>query len=233
MTHGNGHAFPFPATRWSRVVQARRDELPQAQAALEELCQAYWQPVTGYIRALGCVEHAEDLAQDFFAQFLRAEGFQQAQQERGTLRSYLKAAIRHQVWHWRRDQATQRRGGGHEAIELDENIPAADTASDLAYDEQWALTVLERALSALKAGYARRGRLLLYEQLKPTLLAQDSDLAALASQLGITRNALAVEQHRARRRLADLLRAQVADTVPDPAEIDPELLHLLRVLARQ
>ena len=36
---------------------------------------------------------------------------------------------------------------------------------------------------------------------------------------------------RRRRRLAELLRAQVADTLDEAAEVDAELLHLLHVLA--
>lgn len=84
LTNGHTPAFAFPATRWSRVARTREGEA--GTRALEELCGEYWQPVAGYVRALGCVEEAEDIAQDFFAQFLRREGFQRAQQERGTLR---------------------------------------------------------------------------------------------------------------------------------------------------
>jgi RNA polymerase sigma factor (sigma-70 family) len=188
--------------------------------------------VAGYVRALGCTDEAEDIAQEFFALFLKREGFQRAQQERGTLRSYLKSAIRHHVWHWRRDRSTQKRGSGAEAVELNEDLPAEDGEADLAYDQEWALIVLEKALNELRAGYAKRARLELYEQLKPTLLADNTDLDALASRLGITRNALAVEQHRARRRLADLLRQSVLETTHDAAEAEEELFHLLRVLSR-
>ena len=230
LTNGHTPAFAFPATRWSRVARTR--EVEAGSRALEELCREYWQPVAGYVRALGCVEEAEDIAQDFFALFLKREGFQRAQQERGTLRSYLKSAIRHHVWHWRRDRSTQKRGSGAEAVELDESMPAEDAESGLAYDQEWALVVLEKALAELRAGYERRGRVELYEQLKPTLLAESTDLDALALRLGITRNALAVEQHRARRRLADLLRQSVLETTNDAAEAEEELIHLLRVLSR-
>lgn len=233
------HAFPFPATAWSRVLRTRGDQAEEsAKLALDQLCAAYWQPVEGYLRALGCPpQESEDVAQDFFATFLRRDGFQRAEPERGRLRAYLKSAIRHHLFHWQRDRATQRRGGGAEAIALDAEgmpeLPVTD-AADTQYDEQWALIVMEHALDELKSGYTRRGRLDVYERLKPTLLAaEDADVAAMAGQLGMTRGALAVEQHRARRRLADLLRAQVAETVDDPAEVDIELMHLLRVLANQ
>ena len=230
--HASPHAFP--ATMWSRVLRTR-DE-PTARLALDELCSLYWQPVVGYVRALGCgFDEAEDVAQEFFTTFLRREGFQRAEQERGSLRSYLKTAIRYHVLHWRRDQATQRRGGGQQAIALDAedapDLPGNDDASTH-YDEQWALTVMERALDAVKQSYAARGKEALFEKLKPALMSTDyGDGVGVADELGITRGAFAVEQHRARRRLADQLREQVAQTVLEPGEVDAELMHLLRVLA--
>jgi RNA polymerase sigma factor (sigma-70 family) len=226
---------PFPATMWSKVLRAR-DE-PTARLALDQLCALYWQPVVGYMRALGCGhDEAEDVAQEFFATFLRREGFQRADQSRGTLRSYLKTAIRYHVLHWRRDHGALRRGGGTLTVELDAedapDLPASDDAS-MHYDEQWAITVMERALGTMKDGYAKRGKVALFEQLKPTLMsAEYGDATDVAGSLGISRGAFAVEQHRARRRLADLLREEVAQTVADPSETDAELMHLLRVLAQ-
>ena len=54
----------------------------------------------------------------------------------------------------------------------------------------------------------------------------------LAERLQISRGSMAVEVHRARRRFADLLRNEVAQTVADPTEMEAELRHLLRVLSR-
>jgi DNA-directed RNA polymerase specialized sigma24 family protein len=228
-------AQAFPATMWSRV-QRTRDEA-SAVTALDQLCTIYWKPVVSYVRALGCPsDEAEDVAQDFFATFLRREGFQRAEQERGTLRSYLKTALRYHVMHWRRDAATQRRGGGALPIVLDaEDAPELPASDDVAskYDEEWAVTVMERSLAALKESYDKRGKSELFVKLKPTLMsAEHGDGLAVAESMGIARGTFAVEQHRARRRLAELLRAEVAQTTSDPAEIEEELLHLLRVLAQ-
>jgi len=230
-------AFPFPATLWSRVLRTRA-EATDARAALDDLCRVYWPPVVGYLRALGCgFDEAEDVAQDFFATFLRRQGFQRAEQGLGTLRSYLKGAIRHHLLHWRRDQSTQKRGGNLTPIALDAadapDLPAPEDAASLRYDEHWAVTVMQRALLALREGYEQRGRLPLYDKLLPLLFQSEyGDTAALASALGMTRGALAVEQHRARKKLADLLRSEVMQTVEDAAETEAELMHLLRVLAR-
>ena len=228
---------PFPNTRWSRVVRLRETDAAARRAALEELCQTYLRPVTLYLAALGGGQDAEDIAQDFFATFLRQAGFERADPNIGRLRAYLKTAARHHFLHWKRDHATLRAGGGVAHTSLDElatELPGDDAPSAASYDLDWALAVLGQALAALRAGYAERGRTELFEALKPALLGAAEALPArLAEQLGLSPNALAVEQHRARRRLAELLRAAVADTVADPREVEPELRHLLAVLAQR
>ena len=214
-------ASAFPVTMWSRVLRTRDDV--QSRAALEELCAAYREPVLNFVRLLGCGEDSEDITQEFFTHFLRREGFQRAEPELGRLRSYLKSAVRNHVSHWWRARRALRRGSGEEALSLDaENAPEfpAPPDADTRYDQEWAHTILSRALNKLRDGYVQRGREAVYESIKPALLGDAT-----------VDRSLAVEQHRARRRLADLLRHEVADTVDDPAEVEAELHHLLRVLA--
>ncbi len=225
----------FPATRWSRVVRAQGTaDDPTRHAALDELCRTYWQPVANYLTALGCGQDAADVAQDFFATFLRREGFNHADPQLGRLRGLLKTSARNHFLQWRRNRATLARGGGATTHSLDElalEIPA-DEAAALSYDRDWALTILNRALAKLRESYTQRGRGDLFAALKPVLLTAGAKPSEeLAARLGMTTNALTVEQHRARRRLADALRAEVADTVADPGDVQAELLHLLKLLA--
>jgi hypothetical protein len=43
---------------------------------------------------------------------------------------------------------------------------------------------------------------------------------------------LKVSVHRLRRRFWEIIRSEVADTVPEPGDINPELRHLVEALAR-
>ena len=54
--------------------------------------------------------------------------------------------------------------------------------------------------------------------------------AETARLLGMNEGAVKTAIHRLRKRLGKVLREEVAETVADPAEIDGELRHLLRVL---
>jgi hypothetical protein len=61
----------FPSTHWSLIIRAGSPESPNAQAALAELCSAYWYPVYVFIRRKGNGhDDALDLTQGFFARLL-------------------------------------------------------------------------------------------------------------------------------------------------------------------
>lgn len=54
--------------------------------------------------------------------------------------------------------------------------------------------------------------------------------AGPAAELDLTPNALKVAAHRLRRRYRDLLRAQIAETVATPEEVDGEIRDLFAAL---
>ncbi len=80
----------FATTHWSVVLTAGRSDVPQAQAALEKLCQTYWYPLYAYVRRRGYARaDAEDLTQAFFAWLLERDWLGVADQQRGRFRSFL------------------------------------------------------------------------------------------------------------------------------------------------
>jgi hypothetical protein len=96
-TDGNAYlgAAAFTTTHWSVVLETR-GESPAAQAALENLCRTYWRPIYGFIRRQGTrPEEAKDLTQGFFALILERKDFHSVRQEKGRLRSFLLASLKH------------------------------------------------------------------------------------------------------------------------------------------
>ena len=60
----------FPATMWTVLLTARDPAAPEARAAREAVCAAYWRPVCAYLGALGLSkEDAEDATQTVLAEF--------------------------------------------------------------------------------------------------------------------------------------------------------------------
>jgi RNA polymerase sigma-70 factor (ECF subfamily) len=233
----------FPATQWSLVLRAGANTDTHAHAALESLCRHYWYPLYTFVRQQGRDHHeAEDCTQEFLAQLLAADGIQRARPERGRFRTFLLTGLRNFLTsEWRRAQAAKR-GGGLTHLPLGPPGPEepcqhepADKGltPEQAFDRTWALGMIDRAVLELRNEYGASGRAKVFDVLAPLIWGtDDSDAVARhAGQLGLTVNSLTVALHRARRRLGDRLRAMVAETVADPAEIDAELRHLVSAIS--
>ena len=86
----------FQTTHWSLVLAARDRATPEAEAALADLCAAYWYPLYAFVRRKGHdPEHAADLTQEFFARLLEKDYLRSVDRSRGRFRSFLLAACTH------------------------------------------------------------------------------------------------------------------------------------------
>jgi RNA polymerase sigma-70 factor (ECF subfamily) len=108
----------------------------------------------------------------------------------------------------------------------------ADSAPMRAYERRWALTLVEQALSRLRAEYDQAGRAHEFERLKTFLTAQQGPTAygPISAEWGLSESAMRVVVHRLRRRFREIFREEVAHTVFDPRDASEEMRHLLAVL---
>lgn len=231
----------FTTTHWSVVLAAGQADTAESIAALEELCRTYWYPLYVYVRRQGYGPHdAQDLTQHFFARFLEKGSIQRADPARGRFRSFLLRSLQNSLADdWRRAHRAKRGGG---AVELSLDGVAAEArytaelttsmTPELAYEQRWALTLLERVLTRMREDYARIGKVRLFEALEDFLWGPDgsASYARLAQDLAMTEGALRVAVHRLREHYRERLRAEVAHTVSGPEEVDEELRHLIGVI---
>jgi RNA polymerase sigma-70 factor (ECF subfamily) len=230
----------FATTHWSVVLAAGHDSSPGAQEALEKLCSAYWYPLYAYVRRKGHSQHdAEDLTQSFFAQLLERHSLRQVRGE-GKFRSFLLAALEHFLANeWKRARR-QKRGGQCDFISLDgaapevryQLEPVEGMSAEKIYDRRWALTVLEQALEELRRESATAGKEQLFDALKSVLAGDkpDAPYAQISEQLNMSEGAIKIAAHRLRKRYAELVREEIAQTVADPTDLEQELSNLLAAL---
>jgi RNA polymerase sigma factor (sigma-70 family) len=236
-------AAAFVTTRWTQVLSAR-DETPEARAALSELCSAYYAPVLAFVRHETRDEQAaRDLTHGFFSQLLGRRGLGHVEPGRARFRSYLIAAVKNFLIQEHQRQNAAKRGGGQVPLALEGEtdtstaLQIADpgaTPSDALFDREWASTLVERALAALTAECAAGGRGGQFEALKPWLVGEIETLsqAEAARQLGLSEGAVKVAIHRLRKRFRELVKAEIAQTVDDPAQVQEEMRYLVEVLSR-
>lgn len=238
-THCAGAAVvpAFLTTHWSVVLAARDPDSPKSTEALEALCCTYWFPLYAFVRRQGSNPHdAQDLTQEFFARVLEKGYLHSAKQEKGRFRTFLLVALKRFLANeWDRQQA-QKRGGGKLIVPIDPELaesrflagPATELQPDLLFDRQWALTLLERTMTRLRQEYVSTGRAKLFELLRGCLAKDESALpySEIAARLNLSEPAVKMAVQRLRARYRELLRAEIADTVAGPEEVEEEIRHL-------
>ena len=237
---GQHGGVAFTTTHWSVVLEAQ-GESPAAQEALEKLCRVYWRPIYSFVRRQGLgPEEAEDITQGFFAQLLERGKFSAIRKEKGRLRSFLLGALKYFVADEQRRAMAIKRGKGQRLIPLEElrageridMEPSDPMTAEMIYECRWALTVLERVLSRLKDEYVAADNAVLFDSLKQLLPDEPGSpsQAEIATQLGMTENAVRQAFYRFRQRYQSILREEIANTVATPGDIEDELRHLIAVL---
>jgi RNA polymerase sigma-70 factor (ECF subfamily) len=220
------------ATPWSDLHQAHGSGLPALDAARRRLLQHYSSAVYSYlVGAVRDPDVADDLFQEFALRLMRG-AFRRADPRRGRFRDFLKTALGHLVTdHYRRQRRDPLPFHG---------IPEPATAprpalaeAEERFAEEWRAQLIDRAFAALEAFEKRTGQPL-YTLLHFRVDNPDLPVAEMARQLsgrlGQEPAATWVYKHlhKARQKLADLLVAEVAQTLDGPGvdEVEQELAEL-------
>ena len=227
----------FQTTRWTRVALAKADS-DDGRTALAELCEAYYEPVVAYLRCdLRDADAARESSHAFFAEMLAGGTIATADRERGRFRSYLLGAVKHFVSRQRESARRLKRGGGAEIRTLDDTEARAvadpqQPNPEAEFDRQWAVTVLARALEALRIECGAGSGAALFEAVKPMLTGEavHGEQAALAASCGMNVEAFRMAAHRLKKRLRECVKAEVASTLDDPARVPEEMQALFAAL---
>jgi RNA polymerase sigma factor (sigma-70 family) len=247
-TDGGGNAGRFLTTRWSLILSSVNNEGEEGQAreALAQLCRIYWRPIFAFICHRGnSPEDAQDLTQDFFLMILKGDLFRRANAERGRFRSLLLTSLKNFLIDSHAKAHARKRGGDVQFVSWDEwmaeapsrlAIPAAaleNWPAERIFDVRWAATVAEQALRRLQEECESRGRRRVFDILSRALTADREDVSydQLARELNVGAPEVKRLLHQLRQRYRQLLRAEVADTVEKPGDIDDELHYLVTALA--
>lgn len=230
-----GGAREFPNTRWT-VIASSRSGVEARSRALEELLATYWKPLYFFVRRKGLsIEDSKDVIQDFFAHLLDREFLDRLDPAKGRFRSYLRGAMDNFLVNRHEQRSAKKRGGGKKIVslevEVDESSVPGTASPEAAFDREWALAVMERAMGRLRAefdGGERKGPFELVKRFFD-FAAEPPSYDAAARENGMSVSSLKAFLHRARVRFREIVKEEVRDTVSD-GEPDGEVDELIRAL---
>ncbi|HEX5790976.1 MAG TPA: sigma factor [Luteolibacter sp.] len=222
------------------MILEARGEGQVAQAALNNLCSLYWQPVYAFLRRKGnSPADAEDLTQGFFKELLSRGSLDDVAQEKGRLRTFLLKAVTRHMINAHEKLSAAKRGGGQALLSLDfesaegqyQIEPGHAVTPELEFERQWALRLLDNAFAEVRGEAETNGRSGLFEDLKG-VISLDAAVVAydeIASRHQLTEGAVKAAAHRLRQGFRNALRRAIAQTVASQDEVDEEIQHLFQV----
>ena len=233
----------FTNTCWTVVRQASNGEADvQTTRALKDICAGYWLPIYAFIRRTGVrPAEAEELTQEFLMRMVQGEFLANAERERGRLRTFLLACVKHFLSSHRSSANRIKRGGGQVPVSIDQAVaefgyaaePADELTPDALFERRWAKSLMSQVMESLAIQMEREGKRELYHALLPFthLEAKSATIAEAASKLGMNEAAVKMAISRLRQRLRDRLRETVAETLGPDDDLEEEMLHLRSLLA--
>jgi DNA-directed RNA polymerase specialized sigma24 family protein len=243
----NDNSTTFPKTRWTLVQKVRSGSQQERASALEDLCKAYWFPLYAFARKGGLSEQeAEDSVQDFMVAIIDSDLFARAEQELGHLRTLLLSHFKNNLKNKWVHETRQKRGGVAPHIPIESKDPegryqleiqSLDLPPEVIFHQQWAHSLIKRALERLRQLFIENGQAERFKALRSFLPLNDSvddpEMDAAAAAAGMTPGAFRTALHRTRQHYRKCIMEEISQTIgsDDPALIQDEMHALFQVLA--
>jgi RNA polymerase sigma factor (sigma-70 family) len=219
----------FSTTLWSEVRRASDPDPERRRAALDALAQAYWPPLYALARRRGLSpEDAQDAVQEFFSRLIEKDSFASADESRGRFRTWIRAAFAYFLADAHDHRTALKRGGGRIVLTLDPAEgeryfePADPSTPERHFDRAWARLLIHRAMDLLRQELAGDH----FELLRETLGAEKHSMKELADRFGLMEHDVKNRLFRARRRLREIMLAEIRNQVDSSADAERELRDL-------
>jgi len=220
------------STSWTVLNQAHRGSADAAASAQQWIMHRYGGAVHRYLLAALRDPHAaDDLAQEFALALVRGD-FHQVQVERGRFRDYVKTVLFHLVGRYRKRLVARKESLSPDHPEVI-NVAAALEDPDAAYEQSWREALLAKTWESLAEAQPSFYAVLRFHADHPEVPSQRA-AETLSRQLHkiFTPENLRQTLHRARAKFADLLLAEVSQSLAEPnAENIAEELRDLNLLS--
>jgi RNA polymerase sigma factor (sigma-70 family) len=219
-----GNRDRFPSTQVSLIEAAAGEPL-----AMERVAALYWKPVYKFIRYKFRKDNeaAKDLTQGFFASALEREFFQRFDPSQAGFRTYLRLAVERFAASQHEAENRQKRGGGVEFSELDDQTASTESPEEI-FLQEWRRQVFALAIEDLRAECARGGKGTEWAVFEAYDLAEDNrpSYAELARRHEVAETSVTNYLAWARRRVRGYVTERLRGVTSGERELREELRRL-------
>ncbi len=219
-----GNRDRFPSTQVSLIASAAGDPL-----AMERVIALYWKPVYKFIRFKFRKDNetAKDLTQGFFASAMEREFFQRFDPAKAGFRTYIRLAVERFAANEHEAANRQKRGGGVEFAELDEESASTESPEEI-FLQEWRRQLFALAIEDLRAECDRAGKRTEWDIFEAYDLAEGDrpTYAALARRHGVAETSVTNYLAWARRRLRALVTERLRGVTSGERELHEEMRRL-------
>jgi RNA polymerase sigma factor (sigma-70 family) len=219
-----GNRDRFPSTQVSLIASAAGDPL-----AMERVVALYWKPVYKFIRFKFRKDNetAKDLTQGFFASAMEREFFQRFDPAKAGFRTYIRLAVERFAANEHEAANRQKRGGGVEFAELDEESASSESPEEI-FLREWRRQLFALAVEDLRVECESSGKRTEWDTFEAYDLAEGDrpTYAALARRHGVPETSVTNYLAWARRRLRALVTERLRGLTSGERELREELRRL-------
>jgi RNA polymerase sigma-70 factor (ECF subfamily) len=220
----------FESTIWTIIKKVKQKD----PVAVNEFVSRYREPVITFIIRQGFSTHdAEDIAQEVFLRVFKDEVLSKADKAKGRFRNLLLAVTKNVIRLETKKRTRQKRGGRDKMISLEEIIDDEGTLlkdiitadeKDASFDKLWILNIVGNAFEKLKKESELKGTP--YFDAIELYLQQGSDYKIIAQKLGKSITEVRNYLYKARLKLRDYIREEIASYCSSQKEYEDELKYL-------
>ncbi|MEK7466054.1 MAG: hypothetical protein AAB074_01455 [Planctomycetota bacterium] len=231
-----GPARGFPETHWSVIAGAKDRSDPRWRERIEQLAKLYWRPIYRHLRIQWRMsnEEAKDATQEFFGEMLEGKYLREVEASRGRFRAFVKACLDNAVRQSKRAEGRLKRGGGVAIVPLDAgddaalDPPAPGEPPEASLDREWRRALVGEAVGRMKSAYAAEKRAEWFEVFRRIDLADGEcpKYRDVAAAVGIKETDVDNRLSHARKRLFEIVREVVAESVADAEALEREMKEL-------
>jgi RNA polymerase sigma-70 factor (ECF subfamily) len=157
----------FPTTRWTLIFDLQCGVPQVKEKALDSLYQQYWLHIYAFVRRKADTSaEAEDLTQGFFERIITGDLLERAEEARGKLRTFLLTCVENYMRGEWQKMNRQKRGGDVSILTMDSanadqllaNHDSHELSLERAFDQAWAIALIQTIHEQLASEYSARGK---------------------------------------------------------------------------